>query len=67
MKESKFLLQKNDFLRKDKEPQKMKRSTKYVLAGLGAALVGVTAGMGIGGYASFLVALKIPKSEKPGD
>ena len=64
MKESKFLSQKNDFLRKDKEPQKMKRSTKYVLAGLGAALVGVTAGMGIGGYASFLVGIKNTEKAK---
>lgn len=36
----------------------MKKSTKFILAGLGAAAVGVTAGMGIGGYISFLVGIK---------
>jgi dipeptidyl aminopeptidase/acylaminoacyl peptidase len=36
----------------------MKKSTKYTLAALGAAAFGVTAGMGIGGYISFLVGIK---------
>ena len=36
----------------------MNKSTKYMLAGLGAAAFGITAGMGIGGYISFLVGIK---------
>lgn len=42
----------------------MKKSTKFMLAGLGAAMVGITAGMGIGGYISFLVGIRNTEKAK---
>lgn len=42
----------------------MNKSTKYMLAGLGAAAFGITAGMGIGGYISFLVGIKNTEKAK---